>query len=414
MRILWFTNTPSRYADYGGHNGGGWIYSLEEEMSKVDGIDLGVAFFMNGQPVKVEKNGVTYYPIESLFSTSVVGKIKGFLSSQEAFETLWIKRFVHVIEDFKPDIIEVFGSEQSFGQISQYTDIPIVLHIQGILTPYYNAFFPPAISKHNYVWQDINPLKVYRRLRWITNFCKGSKREIDIIKHLKFFLGRTEWDKRLTLLYNPNAKYFYGSEILRDVFYEPAKRQLPEKTKIVSTLSSPLYKGYETLLKTAKLLTDEIGLDFEWKIYGTIDPRFVERKFHIYHDDVNIKFLGVATAEQIKQELCSSTVYVHLSYIDNSPNSVCEAQITGVPVVVSNVGGVPSLVKDGNTGFLVPANDPYQTAYIINMLATNKALNILIGHNAHEVANKRHEKSAIIRSLIETYNTIIHDSKNSK
>lgn len=44
MRVLWFTNTPSRYASFGGYNGGGWIYSLEEEMSKREDIDLGIAF----------------------------------------------------------------------------------------------------------------------------------------------------------------------------------------------------------------------------------------------------------------------------------------------------------------------------------------------------------------------------------
>lgn len=48
-----------------------------------------------------------------------------------------------VIDDFKPDVIEVFGSESFMGLVAKKTKIPVVLHIQGVLTPYFNAYFPP-------------------------------------------------------------------------------------------------------------------------------------------------------------------------------------------------------------------------------------------------------------------------------
>lgn len=414
MRILWFTNTPSRYADFGGYNGGGWIYSLEEELSKRKDIELGVAFFMNRQPKKAEKNGVTYYPIENPFTGSFFSKVKSAFAASKHKESVWLQSFLKVIDEFKPDIIEVFGSEQSFGQVAQYVDIPVVLHIQGILTPCYNAFLPPSISKHNYVWEDLNPWKAFMRNRNMAIFHNNAIGEVEMVKHISYFIGRTEWDKRLTQLYNPEAKYFYGSEILRDVFYEPAERQFPLKAKIVSTLSSPLYKGYETVLKTAQLLKNQIGLDFEWRIYGNIDPKFIERRLRIFHGDVNVKFMGVASPEELKKELCSATSYVHLSYIDNSPNSVCEAQITGVPVVATNVGGIPSLVKNGETGFLVPANDPYQTAYLLNALSQDRKMNLRIGEAARSVACKRHDKTIIANSLIEIYKTITHDKESTK
>ena len=169
MKVLWFTNTPSRYASYGGYNGGGWIYSLEEEMSKNENVKLGISFFMNGQPRKVERNDVTYYPMVYSVSKSIVDKVKVFFS-QSKKEAEWLKQFLNVIEDFKPDIIEVFGSEMSFGQVAQYTKIPVVLHIQGILTPYYNASLPPFISKHNYIWKEYNPWNAFKRYKELRNF----------------------------------------------------------------------------------------------------------------------------------------------------------------------------------------------------------------------------------------------------
>lgn len=413
MRVLWFTNTPSRYASYGGYNGGGWIYSLEEEMSKNENVKLGISFFMNGQPRKVERNDVTYYPMVYSVSKSIVDKVKVFFS-QSKKEAEWLKQFLNVIEDFKPDIIEVFGSEMSFGQVAQYTKIPVVLHIQGILTPYYNAYLPPFISKHNYIWKEYNPWNAFKRYKELRNFKRNGIREINMIKHIHYFIGRTEWDKRITLIYNPLAKYYYGSEILRDIFYGMSCRTIPDKIKIISTLSAPLYKGYETILKTADLLKNEIALPFEWRIYGNIDPKFVEQKIRINHEDVHIKFMGVASAEDLQKELSTATVYVHLSYIDNSPNSVCEAQLLGVPVVATNVGGIPSLIKDRETGFLVPANDPYQTAFVINSLATDKKMNMEIGEQARTVALKRHDKKEIVESLISTYNNILHEESNIK
>ena len=413
MRVLWFTNTPSRYASYGGYNGGGWIYSLEEELSKKDNIELGISFFMNGQPEKVERNNVTYYPIANPFSGSFINRLYGFLS-QSRKEAEWVKRFLKVIKDFKPDVIEVFGSEMSFGQVVQYTNIPVVLHIQGILTPYFNAYLPPFISKHNYIWKDCNPWNIFKRYIELRNFKRRGIREIDMIKHIRYFIGRTEWDKRITLIYNPLAKYYYGSEILRDVFYGIPCRTIPDKIKIISTLSAPLYKGYETVLKTAHLLKNEIGLSFEWRIYGNIDPKFVEQKIGIDHEDVHIRFMGVASADDLQKELSTATAYVHLSYIDNSPNSVCEAQLLGVPVVATNVGGIPSLIENDKTGFLVPANDPYQTAFVINSLATDKEMNLEIGNQARMVAIKRHDKKEIVKSLINTYNDILYEECNIK
>lgn len=415
MRVLWFTNTPSQYADFGGYNGGGWIYSLEEELTKRNDIELGIAFFMNRQPKRVVKNGVTYYPIHNSFTGSIINKVKASLLSRSYMEKDWLYRFLEVIHDFKPEIIEVFGSEQSFGEIAQYTDIPVVLHIQGILAPIYNAFLPPFVSIHNYLFEDLIPWHIYKRFRNIEGFKYNAIREIDIIKHVHYFIGRTEWDKRIVKLYNNKAIYFYGGEILRDTFYNQTDRKTGnDKIILVSTLSDPLYKGYDIVLKTAKLLKENNICNFEWHIFGNINPRFIEKKINIKHGEVNVLFRGVATPEVLRQELSKATAYLHLTYIDNSPNSICEAQILGVPVIATNVGGIPSLVDNGKTGFLVPANDPYQTASIIRKLVNDEDLRKNIGQKAFEVAAFRHNKSGIVNSLLKTYIKIINDTQNTK
>ena len=61
MKVLWFTNTLSRYANNGNYNGGGWIYSLEKKISKRPDIELAGSFFLKKQKKKKKTNGGTYY-----------------------------------------------------------------------------------------------------------------------------------------------------------------------------------------------------------------------------------------------------------------------------------------------------------------------------------------------------------------
>ena len=178
----------------------------------------------------------------------------------------------------------------------------------------------------------------------------------------RFFMGRTEWDRAYVSLYAPHARYFHCEEALRPSFFDEMARTVPETPVFVSTLSGPLYKGHDVVLKTAKVLCETGHADFEWLVFGVPDLRFAERKTGIRADDVHVRPLGTVAAERLRQELLSCTAYVHPSYIDNSPNSVCEAQVLGVPVVATNVGGVASIVEEGKTGFLVPANDPVSLA----------------------------------------------------
>lgn len=336
-------------------------------------------------------------------------KICSVISSRKLF-IVKIEQLKKVISDYKPDIIQVFGSEQYFGLIANQVPTPVVLHIQGILNPYLNALLIPGIAKKDYLFQSWNPKRIISNLLGLRFFEFGAKREIDIMRNVKYYIGRTEWDKRCVNIMHPGCKYFVGNEILRKEFYEDNNRMFSSsKPIIVTTISNPPYKGFDLALKTAKLLQENLKLDFEWKIFGNINPALAEKTTGIKTKDISVKLCGVASASALKDELQKATVYVHTSYIDNSPNSVCEAQILGLPVVVTHVGGTYSLIEEGITGFSVPANDPYQMAYLINKLVNDTTLNKEIGNNACAAALKRHDKTQIIDSLIETYKTIIED-----
>ncbi len=414
MRILWFTNTPSCYSSSKqGYNGGGWISSLEQEIRKQTDIKLGICFHMNKEPTKLQIDEVTYYPVATS-RNNIFSKVKNQVCEcstilSKRIEKKYLTHYLSVIKDFEPDIIHIFGSEKYYGLISLYeTKIPIVLHIQGILNPCYNALFPPNYSIIDFIFSDINPFNIFRRWLELKLWNVRIERERRILPKIPYFLGRTEWDKRLVSLMAPQATYFYCSEILRSIFYEKHKRGTQStQAVIVSTISPPLYKGIDVILKTAYLLSSQIGLDFEWRVFGIAKIKLAERKTGINHKDVKIKLMGITSAEKLCEQLLNSALYIHPSYIDNSPNSICEAQILGCPVIAANVGGISSLINDGVDGYLVPANDPYQIAYLIKYIVDNPHIANYLGENARKTAMERHNKTVIIDTLLNVYGKIL-------
>jgi glycosyltransferase involved in cell wall biosynthesis len=74
------------------------------------------------------------------------------------------------------------------------------------------------------------------------------------------------------------------------------------------------------------------------------------------------------------RRLRESAVALNPSRVDNMPNSVLEALASGVPVVSTDVGGVPFIVKDGETALLVPAGDPQRMASAILSVLDDSSL----------------------------------------
>ena len=416
MRILWISATAGNYrspnVSGGGYNGGGWISSMQNELAKRDDIKLGIAFCRNGEPAKVEQDGVVYYPIPH-HTKSKKDKFFDLFKLNDATrdEVLWPyyeEKFKKVIDDFKPDVIHIFGSELYQGLAARVTvDIPTILHIQGLLSLYIYIYLPPSVSKWQYYMSGKGLKGKYHNYQYLAYWHRSVYREKAILKAVPHVIGRTDWDRQALAVLNPKAQYHYGGEILRDIFYEEKKRKMPSKPVITSTISFPTYKGYDVILKVADILKNEMHLDFEWNVFGNVQPEFMEKHTDLKHENLNIHLRGVASADTIRDTLLGSTLYFHSSYVENSPNSVGEAQLVGIPVVASRVGGTDSMVEHGKTGFLYPVTDPYMAAYYIGRMIEDKKENVKIGRQAREVAQVRHDKGKIVEELLKTYQQIV-------
>ena len=71
----------------------------------------------------------------------------------------------------------------------------------------------------------------------------------------------------------------------------------------------------------------------------------------------NVTFAGRVPPSEIHRYYADADIYVQAPDIDNMPLSVLEAFASGLPVVSTNVGGVPAMLTHGVHGLLAPAND---------------------------------------------------------
>lgn len=398
--VLLLAGTPGLLKSTNRYNGGGWIASIQKElmMNYRDEICLSLAYHSNSNSFD-KMDGVDYYGIKSIQRT---------FWNYENKERAFCKRIMEVIERCKPDVILCFGTENGLGLACTLTDIPVIIHIQGILNPYYEAWMPQGLSWCRWLWGNKQAVLTWLALK------EFKKREMKMFRSCKYFLGRTEWDQRIASLLAPQARYFYCSEMLRDEIYHSAKQWMPQRNKvkrIVSIISGAIYKGGDVILRAARVLKENVPFEFVWEVYGVPDMKKWVKLTGVKQEWGNVEVKGVITAQQLVDIVTTADVYVHPSYIENSPNTVCEAQLLGIPVIATSVGGTSTLIRHMETGVLVPANDPYFTASNIKMLIGDVALAERLGMAGREVAIERHNPQKIVSDLVCTINSIQGDEQ---
>jgi glycosyltransferase involved in cell wall biosynthesis len=420
-KVLWFTNTPSLAANYTNEKVliGGWIESLEAELSTITDLELGIAFKWSntgGQQFKIGKT--TYYPIKRNLSKN---KIKNLINrwSPSINDAENIEQYLEIIKQFKPDIIHIFGTESNFGLIVSKTSIPCIIHIQGNLTVINHKWFS-GISKSDVIRysKKWNLVKGYGLFHTYFVYQLEAEREKDIFQECKLFMGRTDWDRRITLALSPGSKYFHCDEILRKEFY--LKQWHPNDSKdyiILTTIRNNIYKGLETIFDCKKILTESMKeINIIWKVVGiNADDEItylIEQKYKDKFHKIDIHLLGSLQVNELLTEMLGANLFIHPSHIDNSPNSVCEAMILGMPLIASAAGGIPSLFVDKKEGLLIQDGDPYALAGAIIELITDRKYAAFLGENARVRAIERHDPDRITKNVLNIYSTILLNSKD--
>lgn len=99
-------------------------------------------------------------------------------------------------------------------------------------------------------------------------------------------------------------------------------------------------------------------------------------------------------------------VAVLSSLSEGSPNALLEAMAAGVPVVSTNVGGVPEIVTDGESALLVPPGDSKSMSEALRKVLSQPDLSRRLTTRSSELIRERHDPDARMRRLVSIYRSL--------
>lgn len=388
----------------------GWLVNLSDRLQSEENVELTYVFDSN-RYIANRNEFYNYYGIPCK------------QSSASRFGDEYINQAVDILRKENPDIIHIWGTEyaHSLAMVEACERLGIVhrvvISIQGIVSKcyyHYSAFLPEHIMQR-YTFRDLLKGNLAKAKK---NFQLRGKLEEEAIARAHHVIGRTEWDRASVWDINPTAQYHFNNETLREEFYTGSWSH--EKCEIHSIFCSQAnypIKGVHLMIQALPRILKEYpdthlyigGRDYFqmpfWK-QSSYGKYLVEltKKYNLWD---HISFTGFLNAEQMKTMYLKTNVFVSASSIENSPNSLGEAMILGVPCVASRVGGVHSLLKHNEEGFLYPADETYMLSYYICVLFDDVEKATRFGQKAHGHAIKTHSSEDNRKQLMEIYREVI-------
>lgn len=403
------------------HVGGGWLTGISNALMDKENVELYVCS---------PNSHINKYKIEmierNLYNCT-------YQEENECVYNQTIKDYLEeLVQIIKPDIIHAFGTEYPrtcmMSEIAKKLNIPFCISITGMVGPYSQKYF----GKVPYKYRNSILRNIMAKVLPINTLNAGKKDfesravfEKKAIETTKYILGRTSWDDACTNQINQNVIYFKCNETLRDSFYKNtwSYHKCERYTIMVPQMGYPI-KGFEVFLEGLKIIKKrypDVRVFVPGMSVFAIDNRvkrkiaiqlsdytiYLEKLINRYDLNDNIIFCGPLDEAKMKEYMLKSNVFVLPSAIENSPNSLGEAMLLGVPSVASCVGGVQSIMVDKKEGFIYPYDEPYMMAYYVMRLFESEELMNEISKAAKNRAKNLYDKEQNANRLTEIYNEIL-------
>lgn len=420
MKLLIFTSKETNSilkikGIYHPDSTGGWVDSIVDGFLYTGEVDICICY--------PKKSSVLQQGSKEQLSFYEVPAIKDHQHNSVEFEN----RIAEILDDARPDIILIFGTEHTYQcEVARLCkkfghDSKTIIWIQGLVSNYYNHY---QASLPNYIMNRYSIKDLIKRKNLSSekrSFYYRGIDEINAICNVGHVIGRTDWDMACVWTMGSEAQYHFCNETLKECFYSDkwSYENCNKHTVFISQSTYPI-KGFHIALQAIaklkrkypniKLLTTGrklINCNFREKLKFSAYENYLVSIIKENHLENNVEWLGALSGEQMKQQYLKANVYVSASSIENSPNSMGEAMLLGVPCVVSDVGGVRNLLCDKREGFIYSYDDSDLLAYYIHTLFENKDLACRFGSEARKHAMRTHSREDNMKRLNEIFIDIL-------
>ena len=417
MKVLWITNGlfPEAEAALSHQNelkgSGGWLLGLSEALIKKGSVKLVLASTspLVKNVTRIEGEHMVYYAIP--------------YSGDSFYNHHYEKAYGDICQSESPDLVHIHGTEypHALAALRACGSNNTVVSLQGLvseISKYYLGGLHRGQILRNPTIHDLLRLNLFQQQR---EMARRGQYEIQLLKEAVHVMGRTDWDKAHVMSVNPGLKYYHLDEILRAEFYDIVwayERCVPHSI-FLSQGYYPL-KGLHKVLEAMPLVLRQYpdaslriaGIDLTHSSGGRMDRmrvssygRIIRRMIEGNHLQGHVCFLGPLNAREMKDEYLRSNVFVCPSSIENSPNSLGEAQVLGVPCIASYVGGVPYMMK-GDEAHLYHFEESSVLADKICQVFDNTSNQAHVSF-MRQLALKRHNPETIVLGMMDIYGKLL-------
>lgn len=414
MNILWITNilfpeVEDLLTGKGELEGsGGWLLGAANGLLTLSDIKLTVATVSSKvrQLTRLSGKQITYY---------VLPLGKGNLRKNPEYMPYWQT----IQEEIQPDVVHIHGTECSHGlaYMEACGTKNVVISIQGLTSSCYH-YYTAGLS----IWEILSSYTLRDLIKGgILHgkklFKQRSNFEQEMIKKTRHVIGRTQWDCAHVWAINPGATYHCCNETLRDAFYDEAQWEYEKcnaHTIFLSQASYPI-KGLHMLLKAMPYVLRHFP-DTQIRVGGgnifnkgycrrTGYAALLKRLMGKTGMQGKIVFTAPLDEEAMKREYLSANLFLCPSSIENSSNSLGEAQILGVPCIASYVGGMVDTMRE-DSAHLYRFDDVIMLAKKICDVFSAKGKQV----DMRKTAKMRHDKETNTQQLMSIYKLITEDT----
>jgi glycosyltransferase involved in cell wall biosynthesis len=317
--VEWLPDPPPELRDLPRQHPATWQRVLWDEF-KTDkrlALDIIVPRSQFPQSFKFEREGTRFHCVKT-----PPGLRAG---SRYWLDTLLIRRELRKI---KPDVVHGWGTEFGGAAIATRVQYPALITMQGILT-WCAEHFP--LNRQMRISCALEPRSL-RKARVVT--CESSFAMRYLAEHYPHL-------KLLQVEHAPNPR-----------FARIERRPQSEPPRLLCVGSFIYGKGADLVLHALNSLISTHPFELIW--IGSRDSA-LEQKLRGGTSELlwkRITFRHDVPPEGVAEELSKATLSILATRADNSPNSVKESVVAGVPVIATNVGGIPDYVVPDRNGYL--------------------------------------------------------------
>ncbi|TAL19450.1 glycosyltransferase [Patescibacteria group bacterium] len=343
---------------------------------------------------------------------------EGFPADAKKFgQMIWspaaYRSALRIIRDFKPDIVHIHNLyhhlSPSVLTACKKMGRPVVqtLHDYKLICPNYTLFTNHAPCERCHVFRYWNAV-VYK--------CLNDSRAFSAAAALEM------WAHRALGIYEKNVvRFITPSNFLRELLVRWGKdgQKIVHIPNLLDTSGLPppsvepgdgvLYAGRLVEWKGAGLIVEAAAAapDLSFRVAGA-GPLLAELQRRANTLGlVNIRFLGYLPREKVYEEMLGArAVAIPSIGYDPFPTAALEAGLLGRAVVASKIGGLPEIVRDGETGLLFEPGTVDALVDALRKLHYDSALSVRLGRAAERVVAELADPQRHVMRLMEVYKEV--------